>query len=188
MGNVNINLNEINLKEVFVYDFKSTGKYNEHVEDIVIFSCKSNYKNDLIKLIDNKDVKYEIIGLETKKFNGIVKEILFENLDEKTLVVRLSGVDESIKLSLNKNLKRLYQDPNMPVKKIIEDIIKDYGTDYHISKNIDMEIGRVYYQYNEDDWSFLVRLLSDFNERIFINRDGIILFGEEKLSEAEEIV
>ncbi|CAM3059808.1 hypothetical protein [Streptobacillus ratti] len=182
-----LKLDNLTLRNIFVHDFKSFSKYNENSEDIIIFSCESKYEEELLNILDKKEIKYNISGFETREFRGIVKEILVETLDESTLIVRLSGVDESVKLKLNKKLVRLYQDTTLPVKKVIEDILKDYGMDYHISKNIDMEIGRVYYQYNEDDWAFLVRILSDINERIFINKDGIIIIGEEKLSEEEEV-
>ncbi|WP_073508133.1 hypothetical protein [Streptobacillus notomytis] len=187
METLALKLDNLTLKNIFIHDFKSLSKYNEHGEDIIIFSCESKYEEDLLNILEKKEIKYNIIGFETKEFKGIVKEILVETLDESTLIVRLSGVDESIKLKLNKNLVRLYQDTTLSVKKVVEDILKDYEIDYHISKNLDMEIGRVYYQYNEDDWSFLVRILSDFDERVLINKEGIMLIGEEKLSEEEEV-
>ncbi|WP_064608553.1 hypothetical protein [Streptobacillus moniliformis] len=187
METLTLKLDNLTLQNIFVHDFKSFSKYNEHSEDIIIFSCKKKYEEELLNILDKKEIKYDITGLETREFKGLVKEILVEDLDESTLIVRLNGIDESIKLKLNKNLVRLYQDTTLPVRKVIEDVLRDYKIEYHISKNIDMEIGRVYYQYNEDDWAFLVRILSDFDERIFINKEGIIIIGEEKLSEEEEV-
>ncbi|WP_156299950.1 hypothetical protein [Streptobacillus canis] len=182
-----LRINNITFENIYIYDFKSKCKFNSHNEDIVIFSCDKEYEEKLNIILESDEITYEIVGLENKEMKGLIKELLIEPLNDSTIVVRLCGVDESIRLSLNKGLVRLYQDTRLPVKQVIEDVLKDYGFNYHISKNINMEIGRVYYQFNEDDWSFLVRVLSDFNERIFINREGIIVFGEEQLFEVEEI-
>ena len=129
--------------------------------------------------------KCEIKNKEQNIFQGIIKEVICENLSDTRVVIRLEAIDSTYLLD-EECKNRIYQDTNISYKTIVEDILKNRGINYHISKSFDKKIDKIFYQ-NETDWKFLVRISSYIGEPIFITTEGVILFGSDNIYNVESV-
>lgn len=103
-------------------------------------------------------------------FSGVITKCRVKSFNN-TYLLELEAKDISIYLDIYK-IRRTYQNINMTSHEIINNIMSSYNyINYHI--NIPNEaIGSFILQYDETDFEFLVRLLSRYNEMIYITPDG----------------
>ena len=56
-----------------------------------------------------------------------------------------------------------------------------------VSKKFNVAINKVFRQL-ETDWNFLVRICSNLGEAIFVTNEGVILFGDDCISNIERVL
>ncbi len=150
-----------------VQDLNIVSNFNTHTKLILNLKLKNpfNMFNKNIEIITDKKI-----------FKGRI--ILFENMNEED--ISIISYSATYELDI-KNMFRIYQDADTTYEKIIKDIMGEYKLNYYISKNLNKKINRMYVQYNETDYEFILRILADINEIVYVTYEGIILFGMQNL-------
>lgn len=150
-----------------IQDLNIVSNFNTHTKLILNLKLKNpfNMFNKNIEIITDKKI-----------FKGRI--ILFENMNEED--ISIISYSATYELDI-KNMFRIYQDADTTYEKIIKDIMGEYKLNYYISKNLNKKINRMYVQYNETDYEFILRILADINEIVYVTYEGIILFGMQNL-------
>ena len=183
--NIFVILNGLELKGLEILELEIRAKYNMRTNLLGIFEIESSEFNKLENNLCQKNIKFEIKNKEQNIFQGIIKEVICENLSDSRVVLRIEAIDSTYVLD-EECKNRIYQDTNISYKTIVEDILKNRGINYHISKSFDKKIDKIFYQ-NETDWKFLVRISSYIGEPIFITTEGVILFGSDNIYNVESV-
>lgn len=130
--------------------------------------------------------KFKVRNRGVNIFDGTLNEVMSDkNMDNK-VTIRLEAFDNSKFLDENKK-SRVYQDKNITYKNIIDDILKDSNISYVVSKKFNVAINKVFRQL-ETDWNFLVRICSNLGEAVFVTNEGVILFGDDCISNIERVL
>ena len=183
--NIFVILNGLELKGLEILELEIRAKYNMRTNLLGIFEIESSEFKKLENNLCQKNIKFEIKNKEQNIFQGIIKEVICENLSDSRVVLRIEAIDSTYVLD-EECKNRIYQDTNISYKTIVEDILKNRGINYHISKSFDKKIDKIFYQ-NETDWKFLVRISSYIGEHIFITTEGVILFGSDNIYNVESV-
>lgn len=170
-----INIAKNKLQEFKIKELEIKSIYNNHTHLALVIEITKNFFDKIEYIINNKNLEIEIKNNENNIFKGIISEFMIEKLENDAYFIQFEAFDFSYILSKNNHI-RIYQDYNITYKEIIEDIVSKLNLNYIISDKLNKKIDRIFYQ-REDDWSFIVRLLSYINEAIFINESGLIMFG-----------
>ena len=134
----------------------------------------------------NSKAKFKVRNKGENIFDGTLSEVISDkNIDNK-VTIRVEAFDNSIFLDENKK-SRIYQDKNLTYKNIIDDILKGSNISYVVSKKFNVAINKVFRQL-ETDWNFLVRICSNLGEAIFVTNEGVILFGDDCISNIESVL
>lgn len=127
-----------------VQDLNIVSNFNTHTKLILNLKLKNpfNMFNKNIEIITDKKI-----------FKGRI--ILFENMNEEDISIISYSVTYELDI---KNMFRIYQDADTTYEKIIKDIMGEYKLNYYISNNLNKKINRMYVQYNETDYEFILRI------------------------------
>lgn len=181
-----LELGDCLVKEFKLSELEMKSKFNEHTNLIMIFEVDSNKYKELKTNFYNPNSKFKVRNRGVNIFDGTLNEVMSDkNMDNK-VTIRLEAFDNSKFLDENKK-SRVYQDKNITYKNIIDDILKDSNISYVVSKKFNVAINKVFRQL-ETDWNFLVRICSNLGEAIFVTNEGVILFGDDCISNIERVL
>lgn len=180
---ITIYLNSEQINDVAIKELEIKSKINEHNLLLLILEISKQDFEKNLNLFLQKDIKIKINEDKEMLFNGIIREIITEQNESSSYYLEILASDLSEVLS-NNNFKRIYQDFNISYKDIVEDVVSKLNLKYVVSDSLNKKIDRIFFQ-KEDDWSFLTRILSNINEGIFVNNDGLIMFGLQNLDPLE---
>lgn len=180
----------INNKEInnsIIYDLYISNKYNEHSKLYISFEIENKIeeiekaiyleKNDIKIEIDKKEVFYGKIINMNKKIYG-----------NKGNKIEIKGISTSKEMDdINNKKYRIYQDINTKYSQIIKEIMSEYRIEYKIDEYLNNKIDRIYIQYDETDWEFINRILSNIDKKIYITSKNIIIFGETNINKTVDI-
>ena len=150
-----------------IQDLSIVSSFNTHTKLTMNLKLKNPFN------MFNKNIE---ILTDKKIFKGRI--ISFENMNEED--ISITSYSSTYELDI-KNMFRIYQDADTTYEKIIKDIMAEYKLSYYISKKLNKKINRMYVQYNETDYEFILRILSDIKEIVYVTYEGIILFGMQNL-------
>lgn len=174
------------VEEFKLSELEMKSKYNRHTNLIMIFEVDLEKYKELKPNFYNPTAKLKIKNKGENIFEGVLFDVLSNKNVNNKVTIRIEAFDNSILLDENKK-SRIYQDKNITYKNIIDDILKGTGINYVVSKKFNVSINRVFRQL-ETDWSFLVRLYSNLGEAIFVTSEGVILFGDDCISNVERVL
>lgn len=181
-----LELGDCLVKEFKLSELEMKSKFNEHTNLIMIFEVDSNKYKELKTNFYNPKSRFKVRNRGVNIFDGTLYEVMSDkNMDNK-VIIRLEAFDNSKFLDENKK-SRVYQDKNITYKNIIDDILKDSNISYVVSKKFNVAINKVFRQL-ETDWNFLVRICSNLGEAIFVTNEGVILFGDDCISNIERVL
>ena len=165
-----LELGDCLVKEFKLSELEMKSKFNEHTNLIMIFEVDSNKYKELKTNFYNPKSKFKVRNRGVNIFDGTLNEVMSDkNMDNK-VIIRLEAFDNSKFLDENKK-SRVYQD----------------NISYVVSKKFNVAINKVFRQL-ETDWNFLVRICSNLGEAIFVTNEGVILFGDDCISNIERVL
>lgn len=174
------------VKEFKLSELEMKSKFNEHTNLIMICEVNADKYKELKANFYNSKAKFKVRNKGENIFDGTLSEVISDkNIDNK-VTIRVEAFDNSIFLDENKK-SRIYQDKNLTYKNIIDDILKGSNISYVVSKKFNVAINKVFRQL-ETDWNFLVRICSNLGEAIFVTNEGVILFGDDCISNIESVL
>lgn len=170
---IKIFFENLEMKDYKIEKFEFLSSENDHS----IIYLDLHLKED-INFFENIKIIYENENI----FIGKVQKIEKINYANEGKFLKILAKSKSIILDENINY-RIFQDEKITYKQIVEKIITKYNLNFLISKSLDKATCKMYVQYNESDFNFLKRILSDINEQIYISYGGNILFGFTEISQ-----
>lgn len=122
-------------------------------------------ENDFHGISQDVSLQYWKDGKAYVLFYGVV-ENLYLDKDGDGKILILTAWDATMQMDIQPQ-KRIFQNPDMGVHQLVEEIMKTYsGSDLKIHIP-DQPIGQLVVQYEETDWEFLKRFLSKYNETLY---------------------
>lgn len=130
--------------------------------------------NLIVKIETNKNIENEI-------FNGIIDyfEILYYGNDGYEVYLEIFSKSIMLDRKLEKKY-RVFQDISWTYENIIDEINKEYRDKkikVIVSEVCKKSIENIKIQFDETDWEFLKRLVSEMQTHVFATAKGIIMLG-----------
>lgn len=169
---IKIFFENLEIKDYKIEKFELLSSENDHSSLHLDLHLKEE-----INFFENIKIIYENENI----FVGKVQKIEKITYSNEGKLLKVLAKSKSIILDGNLNY-RIFQDEKITYKQIVEKIVSKYNLNFLISKNLDKETCKMYVQYNESDFNFLKRILSDINEQIYISYAGNVLFGFTEIS------
>lgn len=183
---------EISSIEYDLKEFKITMEENRHSILYIEVEIKKEFQekytiNKFLKLeqkeifgnskYNNKKIEIKFNNLEY--FCGIIKSIKIGNENSKGISVVIEAKSKSEMLDRVKKY-RVYQNINATYEEIIKELLNPYQEEikYLINEKIKIsKINKVFIQYNETEWEFLIRIMSNIGLAVFNGGYGEIILG-----------
>ena len=165
MGAVNyehIRVNGYNIQSIKKMQIKNS--INNHATLKLTGILDHEDINDVYSTTNNKviEVYYENKGSKNTLFYGIVTNI---NVLVDQEVYKIDVEAKSMTYLLDIKVKsRSFQDKSMPVKTIIKNVMSDYSNSSYLLNMPDEASGELIVQYEETDWEFIKRIVSEYNK------------------------
>lgn len=122
-------------------------------------------ENDFHEIKDTVSLAYRKDGEDHVLFYGVVDKISMAK-DGGEQVVIIEAWDGTRQMDVERR-KRIFQNPEMGVHKLIEQVMSTYVGSDHMVHIPDEPIGQLLVQYEETDWEFINRFLSKYRENIY---------------------
>lgn len=122
-------------------------------------------ETDFYKIDDTVTITYKSDGKTKILFSGIIDKLSLEKDGEKRKI-RITAWDHTWNMDQIRR-KRLFQNPSMKIKEVIKEVLSSYQNSDFLFCMQDREIGRLFIQYEETDWEFLKRFLSNYGVMIY---------------------
>ena len=132
-----------------------------------------------VETLDPIIVKFKNQEKEQAIFNGLIKNLTIEIIDEVTYL-SLQGISYSYLLDIEKK-SRSFQQSSMTYKTLVEEILKQYDKGSYKCADAVLESSTIkmpLIQYEESDWAFLKRIFSVFGKGLLspIEMNGLKLW------------
>lgn len=184
--NVNLIVNNIELKDINVKELEISSRFNGCTKLLGIFQVPKKLSENFETLFDKEESIISIKVGDNNIFKGFVNEIIIQYNKYEKVFVRIES--EDMTMQLRKEIKnRVFQDTNFKYSDLVNEIMKDYDVEYTISDEYATNISQLYYQCDETDWDFLVRISNDINSIITVTKEGVIVFGYQKVNTVIEV-
>ncbi|HIS60945.1 MAG TPA: hypothetical protein IAC14_01670 [Candidatus Scybalomonas excrementigallinarum] len=138
-------------------------KKGKHTKLELEATLSGNLKEmEFYKIQDTVTVFYEQKGKTKILFSGSIDKISMEKDGGKRKII-VTAFDHTWKMDQTKR-KRLFQNPQMKIKEVIEEVMSSYKNSDYLFHIENKAIGQLFIQYEETDWEFLKRFLSQYYE------------------------
>lgn len=169
-----IKIDNKELKNYTIKKFNLNSSFNRHtcvsLELELLDINQINGKN--IELIDNSNFFY-----------GRIYEKLLSRYAREGRKAVIKAYSFSKLMDITKNF-RIFQDENITYYDIATEIMKQYKFKYIISDSLKIKTQRLYIQYEETDFSFLIRILYNIKEYIYSTYNGVIVIGVQNIAKS----
>lgn len=170
-----IKIDNKELKNYTIKKFELNSSFNRHA-----------FINLELELLDISQLNGKNIELmdSVNFFYGLIYEKLLSRYAKDGRKAVIKAYSYSKKMDISKNF-RIFQDENITYYEIVKEIMGKYKFKYIISDSLKIKTNRLYIQYEETDFEFLVRILYDIKEYVYSTYNGIFVIGVQNISKID---
>ncbi|MGL6064728.1 MAG: contractile injection system protein, VgrG/Pvc8 family [Fusobacteriaceae bacterium] len=184
---IEIDSSEYVLKKMRI-DMEENNHSTLHIEIEIREEYRKKYTINKFLKLEQKEIfgkskynnkKIEIKFNELEYFSGIIKNIKIRNENSEGTTTIIEAKSKSEILDRVKKY-RVYQNINATYEELIKEVLSVYQKEVSYiatDKLAKTKTNKIFIQYNETEWEFLVRLMSNIGLGIFSGRYGEIIFG-----------
>lgn len=117
-------------------------------------------EEEFYRIDDTVTITYKKGGNTKILFSGVIDKLSLEKDGGKRRIV-ITAFDHTWSMDQIRR-KRLFQNPSMKIKEVVEEVLSSYPKSDFLFQIENKEIGQLFIQYEETDWEFLKRFLSNY--------------------------
>lgn len=151
---------------------------NEHSTMSLTALLEGALQEDVIHELGEEVILYSFVEKKlTPLFYGVMTEIKVI-LEGNSYYLFVEAKSQTYKMDVGKK-SRSFQNKAMTSHALINSVMEGYQKQSHISCVKNTPIGKLILQYEETDWEFLKRVLSNYQESIYVENgfDGICYYA-----------
>ena len=148
----------------YIKDLKVALDINEHIKLNLTAVLKES--EDVNNVVNTKNIEVYYGNSRTAIFYGIVTNISVE-VSDNVKKIEIEAKSMSYLLDIRKK-SRSFQDKSMLINDLIATVLGEYGNVKYVSNIPNVAISELLVQFEETDWQFLKRVISKYNQGIFV--------------------
>ena len=148
----------------YIKDLKVALDINEHIKLNLTAVLKES--EDVNNVVNTKNIEVYYGNSRTTIFYGIVTNISVE-VSDNVKKIEIEAKSMSYLLDIRKK-SRSFQDKSMLINDLISTVLGEYGNVKYVSNIPNVAISELLVQFEETDWQFLKRVISKYNQGIFV--------------------
>lgn len=168
-----IKIDEKELTNYIITKFALISEFNKHT--------KLNIELEMLDTSSINGSNIELID-ESSFFKGKIYDKLISKYAKDGRKALICAFSYSKLMDIEKHF-RIFQDETITYYDIVKEVMKNYDFKYMISDKLKIKTDRLYIQYEETDFEFLKRILSNIHEYIYSTYNGLVMIGVQNVTD-----